>query len=260
MRYTLSTMLEVIKQDLGIRDLPLPVDDKDLLRRLELSALNEFSQRYPKIVTFLISEDDRVSPDLDSSWDINKTTGYHTDEYGDFRTKYKLPIHKLGGSDIIGITNVYQGRPNGYADFFVPQGYYSDPISVMTSIADIRMAATINNSMARSMTFEFEKPYYLYVSNGWTGGIYTVRARVTHDISLSTVPDTAMTNLRKLCRYDLEAYLYGLLKRRNSIDTGVGTIDLKIDDWSDSLNKFDELLNMWDEEGANLDVDDIFYF
>ena len=257
MQYNLSEFLELLKMDLGIRDLPKPVTDQDLVNRIKLSALAEFNQRYPKQVTFMMTEDDRItnSPAYSYAGD-----GLNGNSRENTAMKYAIPYQYWEGSTIMGITNITQGRPNAYSDWYVPQGWYSDPITAISNIADIRLTASISSAMTPAMTFEFEKPNYIYIYNGWSSGIYTVRIRVAHDISLSTIPETAMTNFRLLCRYDLEAYLYNLLKRKNRIDTGVGSIELNIDDWSGSQEKFDELLRTWDEEGANLDIDDIFYF
>ena len=45
--YNLSEFLSVVKEDIGIRDIPLPVDDAELVKRFDNSALKSFSIRYP---------------------------------------------------------------------------------------------------------------------------------------------------------------------------------------------------------------------
>lgn len=256
MQYNMSEFLEVLKMDLGIRDLPKPVTDQDLIRRIRLSALAEFNQRYPHTVVCQLTDDDRISDTPAYNYANSNTK----DSRENSALVYKIPSHYWEGYTIMGITNVTQGRPNAYSDWYVPQGWYSDPITAISNIADLRLTASISSSMTPSLTFQFVKPDKLYIYNGWTSGIYTVKVRLGHDISLSTIPETAMTDFRKLCRYDLESYLYSLLKRKNRIDTGVGSIELTIDEWSSSKEKFDDLLKDWDENGANFDLDDIFYF
>ena len=52
MYQSLSEILTLCKQNMGIRDLPKPVTDQELMWRLQHSALKEFSQRYPYIAFF----------------------------------------------------------------------------------------------------------------------------------------------------------------------------------------------------------------
>ena len=69
-----------------------------------------------------------------------------------------------------------------------------------------------------------------------------------------------MTHLRQLAVLDLEEYLYNQLKRKDQLDVGVGTINLKIDEWANARDEKKQLLETWDNEGANLDIDPINYF
>ena len=59
--YTPSKFLTLLKQDIGIKGIPLPVDDKALYDRFCESALKEFSIRSPRIVKFKMGNDDRVN-------------------------------------------------------------------------------------------------------------------------------------------------------------------------------------------------------
>ena len=55
--------------------------------------------------------------------------------------------------------------------------------------------------------------------------------------SLSTIRDTAMMTFRELATYDLGAYMYNIIKRKDKMDVGTGSIDLKIDDLEDYANR-----------------------
>jgi hypothetical protein len=87
-----------------------------------------------------------------------------------------------------------------------------------------------------------------------------VDVAMTHDLSLSTIAPGAFTHLRQLAKLDIEAFLYNKLKRLDNLDVGIGNIQLKIENWEGSEDRMRELLNSWDEGGANLDIDNISYF
>ena len=91
MQYNLSEFLELLKMDLGIRDLPKPVTDQDLVNRIKLSALAEFNQRYPKQVTFMMTEDDRItnSPAYSYAGD-----GLNGNSRENTAMKYAIPYHR----------------------------------------------------------------------------------------------------------------------------------------------------------------------
>ena len=81
-----------------------------------------------------------------------------------------------------------------------------------------------------------------------------------HDLSLSTIDDGAFLDLKELATLDMKAYLYNKLKRKDSLDVGIGQIQLHIDDWSSAENDKKELLRQWREDGANMDFDHIRYW
>ena len=80
-----------------------------------------------------------------------------------------------------------------------------------------------------------------------------------HDPSLSTVPPGAITHLRQLAELDICEYLYGKMKRIQDLDTGIGNINLRIDNWENAAQEKRELLRDWDEN-ASLDFETITYF
>lgn len=244
--YNTSEFLTLLKQNLGIRDLPLPVSDEELLTRFRLSALKEFSVRYPRIEQITLTESERVSPSL---------TGMDT------RMVYKIPKKYYEGSNIITVVSVDVSRPYGYSDYYVPQvGMYGDPSAMLMTIGDVKIAASMAQTMGKSMTFMFREPNEITLFNGWAGGTYYAVIGLEHDISLSTIPNGAFTNLLELALYDMQEYLYGKLKRMDGLDVGIGNIQLKIDEWQEGARNKKDLLKDWDDNGANLDIDTIKYF
>ena len=113
--------------------------------------------------------------------------------------------------------------------------------------------------MGHAPTFRFDPPNKLIIYNGWTGGSYRIEVGMLHDPSLSTIPPGAMTHLRQLAVLDIEEYLYNKMKRIQDLDTGVGTINLRIDNWENAASEKRDLLREWDES-VNIDLDCINYF
>ena len=116
------------------------------------------------------------------------------------------------------------------------------------------MAASLAKNMSKALTWEFRKPNIVTLYNGWATGTYVVKLMMTHDTSLSTISDTAMTHFRKLATYDIEWFLYNRFKRLQNLDTGVGNFELRIDDWQGAEDKFREYQDQIDED-QSLDLD-----
>lgn len=244
--YNISEFLTLIKEDIGMKDLPLPVDDNELLKRIEMSALKEFSVRSPRIITVTVNDNERI--ETDSSGDRG------------MRVSYRIPKWVYGDAYIIQITNFRIARPLGYSDMYIPQGGFAPPDQMIAALADIKLTATIGGIMGKSPTFEFRSPDILIAYNSWAGGVYDVDVAVSHDISLATIPPTAFTHFKQLCILDIEEFLYNKLKRIENLDLGIGNIQLKIDNWEDAGSRKADLLRMWDDEGANLDIDNIYWY
>ena len=220
MYYSLSEVITICKQNMGIRDLPKPVTDQDIQWRLIHSALKEFSIRYPYTAKYLIGECNRI---------CKPYVGVPTNHTNSYSQVYEIPKHYYQEHTILGVPMVEIQRPNGYNDLYVPQGMIGDP------------------------------PNILILYNGWSGGDYEIELAMDHDPSLSTIPPSAMSTFIELCQYDLEEYFYQKLKRVQNLDLGIGSIELKIDDWADAANKKRDLLKELDET-CNLDYEHIMYF
>lgn len=246
MLYTISEFLTLLKEDMGIKDIPLPIDDAQLLKRFEKSALLEFSQRYPRLVSV------RMGPQqiIDES-----------NRYFNGSVKYRIPYEYYQDATILAVVGIDAGAYGGGSDnTYMPTISLGAADTILESIADIKMAASLGSIMTHAPTTQFFPPDKVAIYSGWYGGIYRLELALTHDINLTTIPPTAMTHLRQLAVLDLEEYLYNQLKRKDQLDVGVGTINLKIDEWANARDEKKQLLETWDNEGANLDIDPINYF
>ena len=244
MLYNFSEFLTQIKEDIGIKDVPLPVDDAALTKRFITSALREFSVRYPKIEEVWVTSADAV--DL-STRSINGSI------------TYLIPEKYWRGTQILTVLGLNPGGYGSEANMYMPNVVLGSADMLIESIADIKMAAALGSMMTHAPTFRFEAPNKLIIYNGWAAGSYRVEVGMMHDPSLSTIPPGAMTHLRQLAVLDIEEYLYNKMKRLTDLDTGVGTINLRIENWENAASEKKDLLREWDES-ASLDLDRINFF
>jgi hypothetical protein len=235
--------MTVVKSNIGIKDIALPVTDEELVERFASSALKEFSVRSPRMEIFYLSDENRVEPSV-------LTRGR--------QVIYKIPRHVYLDSTIIGVSKVDIMQPLGYSDLYVPQGMWADPASLISAIADVKLAAAVAGGMGKAPTFRFVPPDKIWLYNGWSSGIYYSEVLLTHDLSLSTVSPTAFTHLLQLAELDISEYLYNKLKRIDNLDVGVGNIQLKIDNWEGAGERKRDLLKEWEE--GSIDIDTITYF
>ena len=258
MMYNLSEFIKLIKQDLGLRDLPQIVSDQDMVDRLTNSALKDFSIRYPHRVKFALTREDRIR-DLEClipSGNINYGIPYY--DYGN-RFIYKIPKSVYGQNSIINLFTIETKGPYGYADYYYPFGSTLSPEAALSAISDYRMAASLQQAVTPSLTWEFRHPDIIEIYNGWSDGTYIAEIGITHDASLATIPPAVFSSFRELATLDMKEYFYNTMKRIDNINIGVGEISLKIDDWSNAAAEKKDLLKQWDEGGI-LDFDYITYF
>lgn len=212
--YNLSEFLETIKEEAEIGDLPLPVTDQQIISHLDRLTMVDFSILYPRIEEVVLSDD-------------------HIDKENQYQV-YKIPKWVYEGTEVL---NVFDFRPYhrmGMNDLYIPNNAgWASPDSIIGAIADVRLAAGVASTMSKALTIKFVAPNKIICHNGWMNGQYLAEVAVKHPINLSTVEPGTMPTLRELALMDLKSYLYGKLKRKDGISTGVGELDLKISEWSD---------------------------
>lgn len=234
MFYSLSEILTLCKQNMGMRDLPKPVTDQDLRWRLEHSTLKEFSQVCPYTAQFIIGETERLCHPYSG------VPSYHTDAYS---LVYRIPRSFYQERTIIAVSDVQPARPHGYNDLYVPGGAVGSPIGIITAAASVQMAAAMATMVGHSITWDFRAPDICILYNAWSGGHFEIELQMTHDPSLSTIPPSAFSKFIQICELDLQEYIYKKLQRVQNLELGTGNIELKIDEWSDAGNRKRELLD-----------------
>ena len=248
MLYSINEFLQLLKEDLELTDLPLPVDDEELIKRIQNHALKDFSVLYPRIEEVVLTSNNCVSR---ANMTVNGSA------------TYEIPREYYEGAEVLAVLSINQSPRNGQgAGIYYPSFVFGSADSMIGAIADIKLAAAMGSQFAHSPTFRFFKgdPPKLILYNAWYGGNYNVELALSHNINLTTIPDTALIDFKELCQYDLESFLYSKLKRKDRLDLGIGNIEMKIDDWADSKNKYRELIKEWRDNGAEFDSSTIVYY
>ncbi len=114
------------------------------------------------------------------------------------------------------------------------------------------------NVMIPKMTFKFEPPRTLYVYNAYSSCRLDIELGFEHDKTLASIPETSREEYLKLAILECKANLYPTLKHFNEINTAIGTINLKIDDWQDAESQLEQLLEKWDDT-YHMDMKPIYY-
>lgn len=247
MFYNIQELVQLAKEDLGLKELPPPVTDKDLLERVKRSALKEFSIIYPRIEEFNIGVADQVHPEQMYS---NKFHG----------VEYNVPKWILAQFEPLNVISVDNITPAGYGDVMWPYGVGFAADGVISSIAGIKAAAAVGQNIANAVSYNYDTMRKIItIYNGWSSGSYHIRMTVAHDVNLSTIPSTALLTFRELVMYDIGQYIYNSLKRKNRLNTPGGEIELGIEDLADCGNRKKDLIEKLLED-SELDFAEIDYF
>ena len=126
--WTAQELIQLVKDDLGLRDLPPTVTDVELLNRFKTSCLREFSLVYPKMETFNMGREDLV----------DKTEAYRSYIPG---VRYKIPKFVTDQMQVLAIVDIEPLKASGYSDVMWPYGAALAPDDIMTSVAAIQAAS-----------------------------------------------------------------------------------------------------------------------
>lgn len=226
----LSETITNIKLDLGIYGISLPFEnpDKVIAETIKMRTIKTFSQYMPWIVT--------IDVDLNQLECIKS----HFNE-----SIYVLP-DIFGDKRIVLIRNIYAKSKligNGYMN-----PVFSGSLSTYSALMMGQANADLLSTFVPPFTFKFEEPNIVYLYNMTTmAHQLTMEIGIEHDENLSTIKNTSWESFYSLALLDVKKLMYNALKHYNEIQTAYGTINLRIDDWSNAESERKDLLEKWDE-------------
>ena len=231
----MTLLLNKIERRLGVSVLNLPDDlkkEKWADNIIIPDTLVTFSRYYPNEVKYVI----------EPATHPKKNGMFYIDE--DFMDGIKI----LGVKDIswadFGQDSMALQQNAGYGIYdFLTQNYGMDDVALLQMRAD--HMSIFNNSVYPI----FEPPNKIRIEST-TGsdvasslGKFTVILLIEHNSSLTTISATMMEAFEALAQADIAGYLYRNLKYYDGLQTVYATIDLKLSDLENEMNKRDDIIN-----------------
>lgn len=230
-----------IKLKLGLMNIATPFEDinttiVDIIKRITVPV---FSIYQPVKESLTINVNDLEI--------IEKGTDYRKILLPEFKTRKLIYLF-----DVRYDTSVLSGL--GYYGGGMP--YMSG--NLMSQLMLANAGAQLMNTMIPKMTFKFEPPRVVWIYNSYVASKIILDFGFQHDDTLASIPETAREEFMKLVLLDVKENLYPTLKMYTELNTSIGNINLKLDDWANAEQDRKELLDKWDDV-YHLDMKPIYY-
>jgi hypothetical protein len=236
-----NTLVRRIKRDIGIYGIALPIDNLDQLIAdiLVDTTLPVFSIYQPLEEQFQldITEHNAVRRSVDGS---------------DLYILPEFPGRKLLYVKRVAYNEGYL-RSNSYPGIFP-----SNTMNTLGNLLSTTVGKNITDLTINSVTFKYVHPRKLYVYDAVVSACLTATLAFEHDRSFNSIPPTAEESFYNLALLDVKAGLYPTIKHYDGLETSLGRIELKLDDWQSAASDRKELISQWDENYL-LDAVDLAY-
>lgn len=131
-------------------------------------------------------------------------------------------------------------------------GYWSGGLQVtgvnlLQELALGNANMNVSNMVIPKMTFRFTPPRTIEIFNAYTSSSMIFDFGFEHDKTLASIPESCRESFMELALLDVKENLYPTMKNFSEIQTAIGTINLKIDDWANAEADRKELINRWDD-------------
>lgn len=224
----LSELITSIKMKLGIYGLSIPVEnlDEQIHNVIKLETIKTYSQFFPQTFTMEFK--------LDELEVIKKSY---------MKTSVVLP-DIFANRRIVSVRDVFPGKMDQGANHMYPELAPGD--NFYESIMLGHAYGHLTSAVSPPFSFEYEHPNIVHLYNfaSYTQQL-TMKVDVEHFENLSSIPPSQWESFKNLAILDTKIYLYGIMKHYTDLSTALGTINLKIDDWSDAQSTREQLLENW---------------
>lgn len=237
----LSDTVTRIKLKLGLINIATPFEDLDsvIVQIIQTITVPVFSIYNPVRDRWRIH-----TYDLEL---LEKTDNYE---------KYLLP--EFSGRNLINVEDVQYDT-----SILAGLGYYGGGMPLMQgNLIDQALisnaGASLMNTLIPKLTFRYEHPRNLYIFNAYSHSKMVITLEFEHDKSLASIPETAREEFLKLAMLDVKENLYPSLKQYSELNTAIGNINLKLDDWANAEQERKELIDKYDDT-YHLDLRPIYW-
>lgn len=219
----INTFFAKIVRHLGLDSLSCEEYYPQIMEVLRTDTLNTFSQFFP----YHYHKDIDLSTMKFEYYTPADKMYYFNDE---FLEKNNLPI--LGIEDCQGASY--------FQEWNAPvQAFNVDAMILEGAASSIRSALNIS-----TRHFKFFPPNRFTVK-GYSGfEKLHLLIKIPYP-NFGTVPDSVALNLERLAKLDIKIWLYSELKMYEQLETGDGSIDLKLTGWDNAEQERDALIDEW---------------
>lgn len=226
----ISEIITRIKLQLGLFTIATPFENLDeiITKIITDITIPVFSLYCPAKETMRIS--------LNELEQLDKASNFTEYLLPDFKTRKLLNvIHVEYASYSLGNLGLYADT--------MPTMYGSLPYQMMLSNA----GASVADKMIPKITHEYIHPRRLRLYNAYISNDVVMNLAFEHDKSLASIPETARESFLDLALLDVKANLYPTMKQYTEINTAIGNINLKMDDWANADDSRNSLLEKWND-------------
>lgn len=182
---------------------------------------------------------------------LERTVSYTRVLLPDFKTRNLLYVFDV---------SYYDGNTSGAgtASYFLDSSMVLNDYKSLQSLLMANVGMRMTNSMTAKPTFHFEAPRTVILYGHYISANLKFYLGFEHDKSLASIPNTCQEDFIKLAMLDVKDNLYATLKHYTEVNTAIGNINLKIDEWNDADNQRKDLLEKWDDV-YHLDMQPFYY-
>lgn len=238
----INRIVRRIKRDIGIYGIALPIDNLDTLISDILldTTLPVFSIYQPHEEWFQLTG-------------IRPERRTFSENMSDL---YILP--EFPGRKLLYVKGVKYNEPTIYSNFNPVSAAIFSGVNSYQTLVTANVGRNLIDGMSNSVTFHYDHPRKLYVFDAMVSCSLKALLAFEHDRSFESIPPTAEESFFKLAVLDVKAGLYPTMKHYTGLETSLGNIDLKIDDWQSAADARQQLIQEWDENYL-LDAVDLMY-
>lgn len=231
----INKIIKRLKDDLGLsRFLKLSYTDKDIYDNIISHSLEEWSHYFKQIVTF---ENVHLSNKLQIEPDVYLIPKYIVDCIRDSN----LVIEDI--RQVMTVSDRSVAGIGSYVGNFYNDLNFQDSYSAI--YANYRQGS-VEATTRMNLTCYYEKPNrlrFIFPRPNYTGIDCSIAFYVSQGDNLFGISETREHDFYNLCMYNLMTTLYNNEgKFIETIQSGLGNLNLKIDDWASASDKKQELL------------------
>lgn len=228
----INTMIRRIKRDIGIYGIALPIDDVDkmILEILEDTTLPVFSLYCP----------------LEEIQHVDVSYLIHDTDLADGADMYIIPENLIYSRKLLYVKRVAYDESYLRANYF-PSRVCMTGLDGLGDLLTANIGKNIIDQTVNSITFKYIHPRKLLIYDALVSSKLTIYMCFEHDKSFASITPTSEESFYNLALLDVKAGLYPTIKHFDGIETALGRIELKIDDWQSASADRKELLADWNE-------------